>query len=172
MCSKACLRAINMIADLPTLKFLKKTWRLAWTVSYNDCGPLVGLTTLIFFLVCAAIWSSHSPLITLALLSSESLLLLKNETVFRTRYTFYFTVRKWSVTVRQWNRGQNREAWKICDWMLNVKYRLCVTDHVNKHLLKKTRENISDTKICIILQIYGWILFPTNVSFLKVTSSI
>ena len=63
-------------------------------VNYDDCGPLVGLTTLIVFLVCAAIASSHSPSITLALLSSESLLLLKNETVFRTRYTFDFTVRK------------------------------------------------------------------------------
>ena len=109
-------------------------------VSYDDCGPFIGLTTLIFFLVCAAIGFSHSPSIPLALLSSESLLLLKDETFFLTRYTFDFTVRKWSGTVRQRDWGQNRETWKVCDWMLRVKHRLCVTNQVNRHLSKKMKK--------------------------------
>ena len=32
------------------------------------------------------------------------------KTVFWTRYTFEFTVRKWSITVRPWNQSQNRES--------------------------------------------------------------
>ena len=76
----------------------------------------------------------------LGLLSSESLLLLKNNTVFRTRYTADFTVRKWSVTARQWDRSQNHETWKVCDWMLRGKHRICVTDQVHRHLPKKTKK--------------------------------
>ena len=113
---------------------------MARVVNYDDCGLFVGLTRLFFFLVCAAIGSSHSPLITLALQSSKSMLLRKNEKVFRTRYTFDFTVRKWSVNVRQWHWGQNRETWKVCDWMLRVKHRLCVTEQVNRHLSKKMKK--------------------------------
>ena len=61
--------------------------------------PFVGFTW-VFFLICTAIASSHSPLITSTLLSSESLLLLVNVTVFWTRYTFDFTLKKWSLLVR------------------------------------------------------------------------
>ena len=43
-------------------------------------------------------------------MSSKSLLLLKNETNLWTRYTFEFTVRKLSITVRPWDRGQNCES--------------------------------------------------------------
>ena len=71
--------------------------------------PFVGLTRIIFFLICRAIKSLHSPSITLALLSSESQLLLKNEIVFWTSYTFDFTVRKRSTTMRPRDRGQNHE---------------------------------------------------------------
>ena len=68
----------------------------------------VGLTRL-FFLICTAIRCSHSLSITFALLSSKSLFLLK-KTVFWTRFTFDFTMRKWSITVRLWGRGQNCES--------------------------------------------------------------
>ena len=76
----------------------------------KSCLPFVGLTRLTFFKICSAIRYSHSQLITLALLSSKSLLLLKNETNLWMRHTFEFTVGKLSITVRPWDRGQNGES--------------------------------------------------------------
>ena len=87
----------------PVVALVKESWL-----------PFVWLTWLIFFLICAAIGSSHSPSMTLTLLPKVSLLLLKNKTIFWTRYTFDFNAIKWAVTVRPWDRSQNRDSWKVC----------------------------------------------------------